>query len=359
MKSRMLVRRDVHAANSGWNRVRGFTLVELLVVIAIIGILVGLLLPAVQAAREAARRMQCSNNLKQLSLSLHNYESAYRRFPIGYTDNFANSGTPAAVPGADGGWSWMSAVLPFIEQGALYQTLDLRYAPYGTPGTVSDPQGRNNDACRTPIASFRCPSDLAPLTRPINANSPGGIDAITITSYCGSMGPFDGANCGVEAGNRMGPEARNTGLLVVNRPRSIGEIIDGTSNTIAIGEVSWRPLNAAGQGSDRQFILGNVITTGAVNCNNNGPGTNGAFLHLRSTRKKLNGPVVGGDKHRSFHSYHTGGANFALGDGSVRFISENIQHTNTNYTAATLNGPYGTYQSLAGINDGQVISEEF
>ncbi len=96
----------------------GFTLVELLVVIAIIGILVGLLLPAVQAAREAARRMQCSNNLKQLSLSLHNYESSYKRFPIGYTDNFANSGTPVGLPGADGGWSWMAAVLPFIEQGA-------------------------------------------------------------------------------------------------------------------------------------------------------------------------------------------------------------------------------------------------
>ncbi len=90
----------------------------------------------------------------------------------------------------------------------------------------------------------------------------------------------------------MGPEARNIGLLVVNRPRSIGEITDGTSNTIAIGEVSWRPLNAAGQGSDRQFVLGNVITTGAVNCNNNAPGTNGAFIHLRSTRKKLNGPVL-------------------------------------------------------------------
>ncbi len=112
----------------------GFTLVELLVVIAIIGILVGLLLPAVQQAREAARRMQCSNNLKQLGLANLNYESTHKKFPIGFLD-VRQTGNPLK----DGGWSWATALLPYIEQSAIYNRFDLNFHPYGTVGTVSDP----------------------------------------------------------------------------------------------------------------------------------------------------------------------------------------------------------------------------
>jgi prepilin-type N-terminal cleavage/methylation domain-containing protein len=325
----------------------GFTLVELLVVIAIIGILVGLLLPAVQAAREAARRMQCSNNLKQLALALHNYESAHKRFPCGFTDNFA-----ANPPGGDGGWSWAAGCLPYLEQNSLYSSLDFRVAAYGTIGTISDAAGLNNQATATPLSMFKCPSDIGPLTRAINAGSPGGTSTIAITSYCGNLGPHDGAPCDAPATGPVQTGQRNTGLLVVNANRKIGEISDGTSNTFAVGEVSWRPLNAAGQGSDRQFVLGSVITTGAVNaCGNLGPGTNGAFLHLRSARKKLNGPYTA-DKHRAFHSYHTGGAQFAICDGSVQFISENIDHNDTNFPLTTQQP--ATYQRLASINDGLV-----
>ncbi len=327
---------------------RGFTLVELLVVIAIIGVLVGLLLPAVQAAREAARRMSCSNNLKQLGLALHNYESSYKKFPIGLIDNW--SANPAT---GDGGWSWMSAVLPFMEQANLYNSINFALAPYGT---LSSPA--NNAAVAVPIPAFRCPSDIAPATRAINANSVGGTNNIAITSYAGCIGPFDGERC-TASGTRMVPAQRNIGLLVVNESRNFGAITDGTSNVVAIGEVSWRPYNATlAEGSDRQFILGNVITTGAVNCTNGGPNANGSWLHLRATRKKLNGPLVGGDKHAAFHSYHTGGAQFVFADGSVHFISENIEHTNTNFTTAPLNlgGPYGLYQRLGGINDGQVLA---
>ena len=338
-------------------RTSGFTLVELLVVIAIIGVLVGLLLPAVQAAREAARRMQCSNNLKQMGLALHNYESSNKKFPIGYLD-VLETGAPLK----DGGWSWMTALLPYMEQTALYNNLDLRYHPYGTVGTISDPNGANNAAIGVPISTYRCPSDTAPPTRALNASSAGGTSAIAISSYMGSLGPFDGQPC-VPTG-AVGPArtgARNIGLLVINESRSFGTISDGTSNIIAVGEVSYRPLQNIGgtnYGSDRQFILGSVITSGGPQCNNGGANSNGAWLHLRSTRKKLNGPLAGGDKHRAFHSYHTGGANFVFGDGSVHFISENIEHTNSNFVASpsNINGPYGLYQRLSGINDGQVLS---
>lgn len=335
-----------------------FTLVELLVVIAIIGILVGLLLPAVQQAREAARRMQCSNNLKQMGLAILNYESAHKRFPIGFTDARQ---TDAAL--RDGGWSWATAILPFVEQTAVYNRFDLKYHPYGTVGTVSDPAGSNNATVAIPLSVFRCPSDLAPLTRAINAGSAGGTNAIAISSYAGCEGAFDGDPCDpVASTGEMVSNPRNTGLFIVNGSRKISNVTDGTSNVIAIGEVSWRPIQNIGgtnYGSDRQFIYGNVTTGGGPICSNTSSTTNGSFIHMRCTRKKLNGPLIGGDKHRAFHSYHSGGAMFVFVDGSVHFISENIDHTNTNYVASpsNLGGPFGTYQRLGAIDDGQVLGD--
>lgn len=332
-------------------RTHGFTLVELLVVIAIIGILVGLLLPAVQAAREAARRMQCSNNLKQLGLSLHNYESTYRRFPIGFRDTAATNGLLY-----DGGWSWAAAVLPYIEQGSLYNSIDLRYHPYGTG---SDPAGNNKAAMSVVISSFRCPSDLSPLTVGNNAGNANGIANIAMSSYAGVLGAFDGQWCQV-SGTVNVRGARNHGLLVVNESRSIAQVTDGTSNAIAIGEVSWRPL-VNSEGSERQFILGNITTAGGPLCTNSGAANNGAHLHLRATRHKLNGPQATAEKHKAFHSYHTGGALFALVDGSVRFVSESIEHTNTNFGDPGVgeSGPYGLYQKIASIDDGAVVDGDW
>lgn len=341
--------------NKHLQRQSGFTLVELLVVIAIIGILVGLLLPAVQAAREAARRMQCSNNLKQLGLALHNYESTHRRFPIGFADNFANSDSRAR-PGGDGGWSWAAMILPYIEQGALHQTLDFRFSPYGPAGT-SDPAGNNHRASGTVIPGFRCPSDIAPSTTTINVNAVAGHEAIAVTSYAGLFGPFDGDIHEV-SGGRVIPSPRSKGLFTVNEGRGLGQVTDGTSNTLAIGEVSWRPLNANGNGSIRQYVLGNVLTSGLVNSDNITVSSNGIFLHLRATRYKINGPADGGFKHRAFHSYHTGGANFVLADGSVQFLSENIDHSNTGWAAYQTSGTFGVYQRLASINDGLPVSLE-
>lgn len=326
---------------------RGFTLVELLVVIAIIGILVGLLLPAVQAAREAARRMQCSNNLKQHGLALLNYESTYRRFPIGFTDT-----APTNAMLKDGGWSWMCAILPYIEQNSLYSTLDLKLHPYGTGSNAA-----NIAACAVPLSAFRCPSDIAPLTRGSNSGNANGTAAIALTSYCGVLGSFDGQWCQV-SGTTNVEGVRNHGLLVVNSSRKISQVTDGTSNVFAVGEVSYRPLNAAGLGSDRQYVLGNITIGGGPNCNNVGANNDGAQLHMRATRHKLNGALATDTKHKSFHSYHTGGGQFAFVDGSIHFISNSIQHTDTDFTApgVTVNGPFGMYQRMGSIDDGNIIS---
>ncbi len=333
----------------------GFTLIELLVVIAIIAILIALLLPAVQQAREAARRTQCRNNLKQIGLALHNYESAHRVFPIGFLDVLS---TNAAA--RDGGWSWDAYLLPYIDQAPLYNTFNFNYHPFGSG---ADPAGNNVRGVATPLSAFKCPSDLKPDTRPINQNNAqgNGTSALATTSYAGSMGAFDGDPCD-NSGVFVQVPRRNNGLLVVNQTRRIAEVTDGTSNVIAVGEVSWQPQITVGStnyGSERNFQFGNITTAGGPNCNQVGPAANGPFNHLRSTRQKLNGPLIGGNVHRAFHSLHTGGGHFLLTDGSVRFISENIDHTNTNIGAndANLNGPYGNYQRLAGIGDGQVLGE--
>ncbi|MFO0939435.1 MAG: DUF1559 domain-containing protein [Pirellulales bacterium] len=245
----------------------GFTLVELLVVIAIIGILVGLLLPAVQAAREAARRMSCGNNLKQLGLGLLNYESAYKSFPIGFRDTVPTNGLFY-----DGGWAWSTAILPFIEQSPLHDTLDVRFHPYGTGSTAA-----NRAAMALAIPSFRCPSDLSPLTTGNNAGNANGIADIAVTSYAGVLGAFDGQWCQV-SGTLNVEGVRNHGLLVVNSARKFAQVTDGSSNTFALGEVSWRPLNVDGDGSVRQFILGNITTGGGPLCSNSGAANNGSRI---------------------------------------------------------------------------------
>jgi prepilin-type N-terminal cleavage/methylation domain-containing protein/prepilin-type processing-associated H-X9-DG protein len=339
-------------------RRHGFTLIELLVVIAIIAVLIALLLPAVQQAREAARRSQCKNNLKQIGLALHNYHDTFNKFPMGFLDVLSGNG-----PQKDGGWSWAAMILPQLEQGNLFQGIDFRYHPYGTNSGPSGPPNGNTLAIGTPLAVFSCPSDTKPPTVDNNGGKANGTKAIATSSYMGSMGAFDGDACiAPGSGNPVQLPKRNNGLLVVNECRSFGSIPDGTSNCFAVGEVCWQEVQNVGgakHGSVRQFVLGNITTGGGPNCDSLGVEQNGPFAHLRSCNNKLNGPLVSGHVHHSFHSEHTGGANFLLCDGSVRFVSENINHTETDLGAGAiyLNGPYGTYQRLSAINDGQPVGE--
>jgi prepilin-type N-terminal cleavage/methylation domain-containing protein/prepilin-type processing-associated H-X9-DG protein len=342
----------------------GFTLIELLVVIAIIAVLIALLLPAVQQAREAARRTQCKNNLKQLGLALHNYHDTYNVFPMGYIDGVM--GNNAGIKGE--GWSWQAMILPQLEQGPLFQMIDFRFKPYGD-GTISTPA--NNAAAATPQPAFSCPSDPKPATIPMHkapdyGEGPATTGAVATSSYCGVASPWDGAQCNGPSGQPPQETGRELGLFTINRCRRMGDVTDGTSNTLAVGEVTFGPEYPRGGQSQGNTLYGSVRTNGAVDCNNQGPSTvtaaaptaqdwAGPWHHLRATQQKINGPT---NAWRNFHSRHTGGAQFLMTDGSARFISENINNTATNfggYNPAT--NPYGTYQRLGSIADGLVVGE--
>lgn len=326
---------------------RGFTLIELLVVIAIIAVLIALLLPAVQQAREAARRSSCQNNLKQIGLALHNYHDTFNVFPMGYID--------VGTDGQDGGWSWQAQILPQLEQGNIFDKIDMRYHPHGTPGSVSDPGGLNNAAVETPLDVFSCPSDPKPKTDPIHASgSPGHHPRMATSSYCGVSSMFDLRNCNNDGGP---PYKRHTGLFTTNKCHAMRDMIDGTSNTIVVGEVTWGKSAQAGE-SENQFLYGTVRQTGVADCSNTANIGSSPFSHLRCTKFKINAANTQAREAKSFHSRHTGGAQFLLGDGSVRFLSESIHHTNSNHAAYVADpSSIGTYQRLSSMNDGQVVND--
>ena len=307
---------------------RGFTLVELLVVIAIIGILVGLLLPAVQAAREAARRMQCSNNLKQIGLSLHNYESAHRRFPPGDCVRIPTTG--GELPQA----STHPYILPFLEGGNSWNTFDFRFQVNGNAA--------NTQARIQIIPSFTCPSEIAPV-RSIVARI---IDAAS-TNYAQCLG----------ATSDVWPAAKgqNHGIFYRNSPTRIAEIIDGTSNTALFGEIKKGPngpgsLAVVAAGSQDDFRVatrpaattwtGNDTLVPPADCENRATSAwlyrglqyyRGLLVatyynHTLTPNAKFRDCVTTGlyHGHVAARSYHTGGVQIAIADGSVRFVSDGI-----------------------------------
>ncbi|HEY4260121.1 MAG TPA: DUF1559 domain-containing protein, partial [Schlesneria sp.] len=207
-------------------RKKGFTLIELLVVIAIIAVLIALLLPAVQQAREAARRSQCNNNLKQLGLALHNYHDAYNTFPPGC--RFAFVGTP------DWGMSFWISILPYIDQAPLFSQLDLNADP-GFPAA-----GHNFtilNGAKPPVGT--CPSSPLPSTVPIPYNGTNGN--FFISSYAGMSGVATGPttfNWAAETGTGNNGIAARSGILIPNGNVGMRDVTDGTSNTALIGEQS-------------------------------------------------------------------------------------------------------------------------
>jgi prepilin-type N-terminal cleavage/methylation domain-containing protein/prepilin-type processing-associated H-X9-DG protein len=301
-----------------------FTLVELLVVIAIIGILVGLLLPAVQAAREAARRMSCSNNVKQIALAMHNYESSHKKFPFGWNTH---------------GTLWSAMILPYIEQGNLYNTLEFsEWRNWSTNGTPNEAAGG------VIIPTFRCPS--LPIVEQVTSNS--GIPNRVPISY-----RVVGANnvTSDDWSTRPIPDTQAferlnlNGMFYACSATTFGSITDGTSNTFAIGESQTDPFFVKdGQGMDFWAIGSPQADPCRCTGSNNGTefseaaGSTYMQMNLRLRDPGAHGRLM----ELAFGSYHTGGAHFGMADGSVQFVSENIN--------------LETYRNLGSRNDGQVVS---
>lgn len=312
---------------------RGFTLVELLVVIAIIGVLVGLLLPAVQAAREAARRMQCSNNLKQIGLGVHNYESTYKQLPLNQALAPASFSHPAPLTAHTN--SWLIGLLPFIEQPALYQMWNFSYEASNDPRNGTDLNNPINPSnafvAQSVIAAYRCPTDglsaeLAPQNNTGNMNlfqqSYKGVAGsnwawgvfITNGEGIGRGRRGDTSGNGLDNGNGCFIRSANFKTTVKFR-----DILDGLSNTLMVGETvpefcshtGWTHFNAS-------------TGTTSVPLNQRalcGSATTGTKLgDLRACR--YDWPT-----NYSFFSLHTGGAQFTLADGSVKFLTDSIEYT--------------------------------
>jgi type II secretory pathway pseudopilin PulG len=207
-------------------------LVELLVVIAIIGVLVALLLPAVQQAREAARRMSCSNNLKNIGLALHNYHDIHGKFPIGHQYQGHFDGDPMSAQGGSG-FGWATGLLPFIEQGNQFDQFDPAF-PAGDSSVT-----RNLEVCQTPLKLFSCPSD----TKPDQANE-GAIPNAATSSYQGAGTSYNGWSD--HTVNQSPARDRFNGVFGrTNRQRMVGirDITDGTTNTVMVAEVKWKMDN--------------------------------------------------------------------------------------------------------------------
>jgi prepilin-type N-terminal cleavage/methylation domain-containing protein len=321
----------------------GFTLVELLVVIAIIGVLVALLLPAVQTARESARRMKCSNQLKQFGLAMHNYQDNYKAFPIGHMFQGIFDGNPTDNRGGTG-FGWGSAILPFIEQATLYSQFNFSW-----PITNTNPT-QNLTIAQTHLPIFGCPSDL----KPKNWTDGQVINSAT-SSYkaCGTS--YDGwANTNVGILPNL---AQLNGMFDRdNRPTlRMAEITDGTSNQFMIAEAKWK---MDGNGRNRGRIFGATDTTDGATGASNALMLNGQWQINWTAVPPQGNP----QPHRTAASNHPSGTMFCMADGSVRFVSQNIQHTatawNANQPFSTPQGqPYGLYQRLFSIWDGHPITE--
>lgn len=328
----------------GSRRRPGFTLIELLVVIAIIAILIALLLPAVQQAREAARKSQCRNNLKQIALAVHNYHDTHRVFPYAW-------GSVQET--------WSALILPYIDQAPLYNTLNWTRTPTDDWSTLTptNPTWPNRVACGVAMPVLRCPS--LPLPQAISNQ---GIPDRRPASYrvvSGSLiasddnstrpAPFNVAPyTSLEFSPYRDPGVN--GIMVGAGSTSMRDITDGSSNTVMVGESYTDPsFSKDGQGMDFwNFFIPQIWDNGTTRCWSAGNGSGSEHTEAAgSTLVKLNArldPSISGILMEvSFGSYHTGGAFFTMGDGSVKFISANID--------------LKIYQGLGSRNGGEVIGD--
>jgi len=294
-----------------------FTLVELLVVIAIIGILVGLLLPAVQAAREAARRMQCSNNLKQIGLALHNYHDTYRKFPKNnmWWNGNSNGDPRMADPMDQRGHSWRAMILPFIEQTATFEQIDWT-RPISDDTSMGPDDVTNLDIARRPMSIYLCPSDpYGEVTKAGNQylwsnwafpNASPRDEPVGVTCYKGIAGNgYDNVFENVPYPEGMFDRRRGPTL-------KMRDVIDGTTNTLYVGEISpeWYAWPS-------WFSWHTPMST------HRGP-NHVHRLYMRRIGAR-SGSQHGWTSGFSANSFHPGGVHFLMVDGSVQFLTESIE----------------------------------
>lgn len=315
---------------------KGFTLVELLVVIAIIGILVALLLPAVQAAREAARRMSCSNNVKQLALSMHNYHDTYKAFPAGsWTFNAAGNApnytsTTACTSGNGRRAPWTVLLLPFIEQQPLFDQSDLT-AEFVCSNAES-PTGTqvNRVVWQTSLAAYQCPSFPGRSVDNNHSNYYGVMGGGLNSTGNPFQSPFNG-DTGHCQSSDPGRVFYINGILFQNSDTKMADITDGTANTYMLGEQRYQLLD--GGRTDTHWLGwastirgGGSSVTGVLAAaqlpinvlNNNGDKVDTTFGSGTGV------PQGQGLHQRSFGSYHPGGCFFGMADGSVQFENETM-----------------------------------
>ncbi len=315
----------------------GFTLVELLVVIAIIGILIALLLPAVQSAREAARRMQCANNVKQLGLAFHNYHSTWNAFPMGYGPLGRVGGGGYGGGTGDGiEWPWCVRLFPYLEQQSLYDDID-----WGINPGSADP--RMFHIISAQISGFHCPSDPNTETRWNDDGTCSSTGAMHgRISYAGNLGigPQEGPIIPATSYATRQPRQRIRGVLSYNWGIRIGHITDGTSNTALTGELrvgvgcTVRGVHSYDEGPIymHDYTPNDPTPDEARWC-----GAEDMASHVAPCIKitKQNMEV------HTARSCHPGGVTLGLCDGSVRFVSETIS--------------LGVWQAIATPDGGEVI----
>ena len=309
--------RIVTAMKTSQSRCYGFTLIELLVVISIIAILIGLLLPAVQKVREAAARLRCHNNLKQIGIACHGYHDAEKKFPPGYTSGVTSTGNDTGP-----GWGWAAYILPYMEQQNLFVSIDF---------SLPIENAANANARSTVVQTYLCPIDSPPPSIAVGPRAPNGLLTSTIcslapASYTGNFGYSE-------------PGVDGEGVFFRNSEVRIGEITDGTSSTLLVGERSYR--------------YSETIWAGAVTGSKCVPSPGStlpiqideAASYILSHTGDMSGGAGKPYELNNFSSNHVRGANFLYADGHVRYL-----------TSAT---DYATLQALSTRNGNETIKGEY